>query len=375
MRRRLTVPAILAFVSIMHGLLLWQQWNHSVVPLSPRERDSVMQAFQVAAAPAPAPPPQIKPAPPRPQPVAQPRPIRPAPSPVAAAEPLPMSPPTQPVVPNVTLRPAAPPAAHGAITAAVITSTDAMPADATDHNIPISAAMTTGGPALQLHDAQGQPLALVLPDDGSALPAQGLLHFKVHGFLKEMEYHAHAELEWQTQGQSYEARQRISAFLLGSMEQHSQGQITSQGLQPAQFVDQRLTRRRSVQFDWAAQQARFDPAREPAAIGTGAQDRLSVFLQLASLLHTRPEVRTPGTRIEIPTLGSRSLQIWTFVVEEDELLTVPAGDIGTLRLQRLPRSGEREQARLWVSPERGYLPVRIRMEEANGDVMELSLKF
>ena len=63
------------------------------------------------------------------------------------------------------------------------------------------------GPTLQVRDAQGAAVTLALPDDGSALQQHMLLRYKVHGFVKQQEYHAHAELEWQVGGGQYQARQ------------------------------------------------------------------------------------------------------------------------------------------------------------------------
>lgn len=230
------------------------------------------------------------------------------------------------------------------------------------------------GPPLQVHSSAGDAVTVALPTDGSALPQQMLLRFKVHGFVKGMEYHANAELQWTAEGDHYQARQSISAFLLGSMEQTSTGLLTQQGLQPLQFTDRRFAKRRSVTLDWETLQATFEPVREPAPIGPGAQDRLSVFLQLASMLQALPELREPGTRIDIPTLGSRRLQMWTFVVEQADTVELPSGPVSTLRLQRQPQAGDDDKAQLWVNPTQGYVPVRIRMEERNGDVMDLSLK-
>ena len=189
-----------------------------------------------------------------------------------------------------------------------------------------------------------------------------------------MEYHAKATLQWHIEGDHYQAQQSISAFLLGSLEQRSSGHLTAQGLVPDDFVDRRLAKTRSVHFDWPAQQAHFDPQRPSAAIGTGAQDRLSVFLQLAALLQHMPDLRTPGTRMDVPTLGSRSLQIWRFVVQAQESVEVDGASLDALRLQRLPKAGSEDQTDIWVDPAQGYVPVRIHMQEANGDVMDLSLK-
>jgi hypothetical protein len=45
-----------------------------------------------------------------------------------------------------------------------------------------------------------------------------------------------------------------------------------------------------------------------------------------------------------------------------------------MQLQRLPRRDYDQKAQLWLAPELGYLPVRIRITEANGDFVELNLR-
>nr|WP_174862345.1 hypothetical protein [Comamonas jiangduensis] len=124
---------------------------------------------------------------------------------------------------------------------------------------------------------QQAPVTLALPSDGSTLAQHKLLRFQVAGFVKGMQYHAQAELEWHIDGNRYQARQRISAFLLGSMEQTSQGLLTPLGLQPMEFTDRRFAKKRSVTLDWEVQQASFTPLQPATPIGPGTQDRLSVF--------------------------------------------------------------------------------------------------
>lgn len=243
----------------------------------------------------------------------------------------------------------------------------------TNTNTDMANAAATG-PRWQVQDASGATVAIALPMDGSALPQHQLLRFQVEGVIKGMQYHAQAELEWHTEGSRYQARQRISAFLLGSMEQTSEGLLTPQGLQPQVFTDRRFAKKRTVALDWEAYQASFTPARPATPIGHGTQDHLSVFLQLAAILQSTPDLRTAGTRITIPTLGSRRMQLWTFEVQAPEILSLPSGARPTLRLRRIPQTGDAEQALLWLHATQGYAPVRIHLEESNGDVMDFVRK-
>ncbi|MNT86799.1 hypothetical protein D3C72_2271350 [compost metagenome] len=61
-------------------------------------------------------------------------------------------------------------------------------------------------------------------------------------------------------------------------------------------------------------------------------------------------------------------------MEAPETLDLPAGATATLKLQRMPRKDYDQKAELWVAPALGYLPVRIRLTQANGDFADLQLR-
>jgi hypothetical protein len=65
---------------------------------------------------------------------------------------------------------------------------------------------------------------------------------------------------------------------------------------------------------------------------------------------------------------------WTFTVEATETLNLPAGTLPALKLQRLPRRDYDQKAELWLAPDMGYLPVRIKITQANGDFADLRLR-
>ena len=205
------------------------------------------------------------------------------------------------------------------------------------------------------------------------LPAPARLSFDVHGQAKKFAYSASAELLWQHDGSRYEARQEISAFLLGKRAQRSAGHITAQGLQPERFSD-RSRSEQAAHFDQAKGRVTFSANTPEAAIGAGAQDRLSVFIQLGALLAADPGRFVPGTEIALTTVSARSADRWTFTIEGPETLELPAGPTPALKLQRLPRKDYDQKAELWVAPGLGYLPVRIRITQANGDFADLLLR-
>ena len=96
----------------------------------------------------------------------------------------------------------------------------------------------------------------------------------------------------------------------------------------------------------------------------GAQDRLSVMLQLGALMAGDPARYPPGAAFAIQTVGPRDADIWIFKVEEDEKLSLPAGEFTARKLTRNPRKPFDDKVELWLAPELGYLPVRIKQTQS-----------
>lgn len=205
------------------------------------------------------------------------------------------------------------------------------------------------------------------------IPSPTRLAFDVSGQAKKFAYSARAELLWQHDGNRYEARQEISAFLVGTRTQRSVGTVTAQGLLPEKFSDKSRSEQ-AAHFDYAKGRVTFSANTPDAAAGPGVQDRLSLFIQLGAMLAADPGRFAPGTQITLTTVSARSADRWTFTVEGPETLDLPAGPTPALKLLRLPRKDYDQKAELWVAPGLGYLPVRIKLTQANGDFADLQLR-
>lgn len=386
---RRTLLALTALVLALHWLVL------QGVPLSWESRAApngkVFSTRSVALAPpAPseaAPPAAAQPAEPRP-PAAKPRnkPVADRPRPAAAPRDEAPQPPEASETPATDAQPvntdgATAGGTDGAAEAAAAPAdpmAQAPAAAASAQALPASAAAAAAG------GAEGSAVDITPPGGGTdksasttpppvKLPAPVRLAFDVAGQAKKFDYQARAELLWQHDGAKYEARQEISAFLVGSRTQRSTGMVTDQGLQPERFGDRNRSER-AAHFDYAKGRVTFSANTPEAAIGPGVQDRLSVFIQLAGLLAATPERFVPGTQITLTTVSATAADRWTFTVEAAETLTLPMGNLPTLKLQRLPRRDYDQKAELWLAPSMGYLPVRIKITQANGDFADLKLR-
>lgn len=203
-------------------------------------------------------------------------------------------------------------------------------------------------------------------------PASARLTYKVTGSIKGALYNASARLDWNQDGGSYDARMEVRLFLLGSRVQTSTGRTNAQGLLPERFSDKSRSER-AAHFDHARQQIRFSSNTPEVDMQPGAQDRLSVFLQLAALLNARPDGFRTGQTIALQVAGTGGADIWRFQVGQVEPLSLPAGDLPALHLVREPREEYDTRVDVWLAPGLAYLPVRLRITQRSGDSVDQQL--
>lgn len=210
------------------------------------------------------------------------------------------------------------------------------------------------------------------------LPGSARLQYKMTGTSRGLSYYANAELNWNNAGSQYEAAMKVSAMFVGSRSMSSVGRITPSGLAPTRFSDKSRSEL-AVHFDADKGKITFSANTPDAPWMEGAQDRVSVFMQLAGMLAAGPTPANAagassgfpvGSSITVYTLGPREADTWTFVVEAEEKLTLPYAELNTLKLSRKPRREYDQKVEVWYAPSLGYLPVRNRITQQNGDFID-----
>ena len=68
--------------------------------------------------------------------------------------------------------------------------------------------------------------------------------------------------------------------------------------------------------------------------------------------------------------SEREADQWLFTVEGEEELQLPGGALRALKLVRNPRKEFDQKVELWLAPGMDYVPVRLRLTQANGDWLE-----
>ncbi|KWT97896.1 hypothetical protein WDL1CHR_03821 [Variovorax sp. WDL1] len=310
-------------------------------------------------APAPEPPAASKPTAPKP---ARPRPAARREAPAAPTPPPADSPAPEQAAPAEATVPAEPPAAEaapepaaGALAGAASNGAGADAGSGAD-----SGAAATAGqaePPQPTHVPGSVQLAFAVTGQMGSAPMQGVF----------------GTLVWQQDGQQYDAQLSLRFLFKTIRSQHSNGVIGAGGIEPARFSDKRRTEV-AAHFMREQGQVVFSNNAPSVPLLPGAQDRLSVMLQLGALMAGDPARYPPGAAFAIQTVGPRDADLWIFKVEEDEHLTLPAGQYNARKLTRNPRKPFDDKVELWLAPELGYLPVRIRQTLANGDFADFQLR-
>jgi hypothetical protein len=374
MRSRGQRPPLTALALLALGVLGVHAWLLTSAPshISPTPREArspllppAMETRRIEPPPPAAPEPMTTAPPPARK--VKPQPIPKQKMPAAQAEPAQAAPDliAAPTPQEVSPAPDAPPAANASEAGKdeAVAASAAMAAVSAATN-PASPA----GPATPAVPALPQTTAVT----AMALPGNAELKYKATGLSKGLTYHANTELAWYHDGSSYNTRMTLSAFLIGSFVWSSAGQVTSEGLAPTRFAEKRRSEV-AAHFEPDKGQIIFSANTPTAPWIKGAQDRATVFIQLAGMLAGNPSAFPPGSSISIYTVGPRSADVWTFLVEPVEVVSLPAGDMPALKLVRKPRSEYDNKVELWLAPSLGYLPVRNKVTQADGAFVDQQL--
>ena len=228
-----------------------------------------------------------------------------------------------------------------------------------------------GPPALQEAQVDNDQLALAPRPlrerigSASAYAVPGSLNLKYQVTSNKFPFSLNAELGWQQDGESYSARLAFGAFGIGRV-QTSRGQITPEGLAPLRFSD-KYRSEVAAHFVRDKGKVTFSANTPDAPLLTGAQDRLSIVMQLGAMIAGDPDRFPPATTIAVQIVGPRAADIWLFTVENEEMLSLPGGQQLARKLVRNPRQEYDQKVELWLAPALGYLPVRMRITDSNGD--------
>jgi hypothetical protein len=202
-----------------------------------------------------------------------------------------------------------------------------------------------------------------------AFPPPLHLKYKINGEVKGFSYYVNGDLQWKQDGKTYEARMEVSHFLLGSRVQTSRGDLGAMGLEPIRFGD-KVRSEVAAHFDRTKGKVTFSANTPDVSWVPGMQDHLSALVQLGSMLGGSPNNFPEGSLVPFEAVGPRSVESWVFKVGPQEKLNLPGGLVSAIKLVREAVGEYGTRGEVWLAPSLGYLPVRIRLIEANGNFVD-----
>jgi hypothetical protein len=208
--------------------------------------------------------------------------------------------------------------------------------------------------------------------DLASLPASALLSYRLTGQEKGLTYQATGELRWQRNASAYAMSLSVRAFLLGSRHWRSIGQIGPAGLSPTRFSDSWRSER-AAHFDRPNQRIVFSNNAPSVALQAGAQDQVSLYVQLAAAMAQADERMPSGTRLQIQTATVRDALPWLLTLEKLEPVVIDGQSLPAVKWVCQPRNRFDAQVEIWVSAAHDWLPARIRITQVNGSFIDLQL--
>lgn len=157
----------------------------------------------------------------------------------------------------------------------------------------------------------------------------------------------------------------------GVLVQSSAGRLSVNGLAPERYSEQRGRRpERWVRIDYEARRVEFSNA-DPVELVDGAQDRLSMLLQLGLLARASPQRFVAGAAVELPEIASRTIESVRYLSHGESAIETVDGPLRALHLERsAPHRQDDTRFEVWLGYDHGMLPVRIRLTDAGGRALD-----
>ncbi len=187
-----------------------------------------------------------------------------------------------------------------------------------------------------------------------------------------------ATLSWQVYNNRYNLKLEVGVNLLVTTFNlytlSSEGDIGEFGLMPGTSTDERKTKAATaIHFNHFAKTITFSASNKTVPMQNGAQDAVSLLLQLAAMGNGNPAQFTAGREFSVQVAEGRDASDFLFqIIGEEEIESKLVADgvkLKAIHIVRPPRPGAyNSKLDIWLAPSLNWYPVQIRNTESNGTV-------
>ncbi|MDA0233489.1 MAG: DUF3108 domain-containing protein [Proteobacteria bacterium] len=201
-------------------------------------------------------------------------------------------------------------------------------------------------------------------------PAQGYIVYDVHYGSSGFKV-GEARHEWKLDKGRYALSLALQAKGLAGLfgleyEQRSSGTVDAKGMRPELFeVDQRGRKPERAEFDWTAGKVsirRGGEERRNGEIRAGDQDLLSLW-------HQARKVVESGKPARFAVVTNKSIKQAVVEPRGEERLELAGEQLDTVRLHAFAEKDDLD-IDIWLSRRHSLLPVRIRITDDKGGVLD-----
>jgi hypothetical protein len=214
-----------------------------------------------------------------------------------------------------------------------------------------------------------------LPELSTALPAQARYVYRTTNSESRLASGT-TTVDWSIGGEGrYRLRMVTTAIGLTVIELESQGALRGFGLAPDRYTEARV--RRGVvaaNFDWDGRRVTFSARPHERVLADGVQDRISFQFQLMLLGQAVPERFRKGARTVLQIVGRDDVAVYRFESLGRDRTVTGGGEIDTVRVERIVADPSDARIEVWLAPDLGWLPVRLRFTDRQGRVTESVLE-
>lgn len=201
------------------------------------------------------------------------------------------------------------------------------------------------------------------------------LKYKVEALRKGDMVYGSGKIQWHTDGQNYAIHGEAGVLFFSLLDFESQGIIDEHGVSPVLYTQKRFRKSATnTHFHRERNLISFSASTLSYPRQGGEQDRASLIWQLAAIGRADPSQFFPGEDFSLLVAGVRDLQNWEIRVMTQEEVETGAGKLMAWRVARTPPPGSYEQKlEIWLSPDLGWYPVKLRHTDYNGEYLDMIL--
>lgn len=208
----------------------------------------------------------------------------------------------------------------------------------------------------------------------SLLPS-ARLDYEVEALRDGQKMYGRGKISWQSDGKHFTIDGEAGFLFFTVLSFKSSGVVDDFGISPVLYNEKRFRKSETnTHFHRERNLISFSASTLSYPRKGGEQDRASIIWQLAGIGRGDGEKFVAGEEIDFFVAGVRDAETWRIHILGEEEIDTNEGKMKAWHVVRLPRPGSYDQKiDIWLAPQQGWYPVKLRYTENSGDYLDMSL--